>query len=143
MTVPLLWVNVPLLLQLPATFIVAAGGPISVPEIITLLNEFTEAPLMVVVPSKVTEPVPELKVPELFQLPFTLKATPLPELSVPIIVRLLAVAVASTVTVCPAKIVIDFALLVGTKGDNAQPVMPSADLSQFAATLQLPVLFER
>ena len=56
-TVPLLLVKVPLLDQFPATFIFADDGPVSVPEMVRLLNELVEPPEMVDVPLNVTVPL--------------------------------------------------------------------------------------
>jgi len=71
-TVPPLAVKVPALTQLPATFIFAAGA-VSVLDaaISRLLKEFVLAPLIAVVPSKVTVPPLALKAPALTQLPAT------------------------------------------------------------------------
>ena len=65
-TVPPLAVNVPALDQLPATFIFVAGA-VNVLDaaMVRLLKELILAPLIAVVPSKVTVPLRALKVPEL------------------------------------------------------------------------------
>jgi len=72
-TVPLLGIKVPLFIQLPATFILAEDGPVKEleDEIVRLLNELVEEPLMVVVPSKLIVLVPAVNVPLLIQLPPT------------------------------------------------------------------------
>ncbi len=70
-TVPLLWVNVPLLAQLPATFMLAADGPVNAPEMVRLLKDVVDEPLMVDVPLKVTVPLLFVNVPLLTQLPAT------------------------------------------------------------------------
>ena len=71
-TVPLFAVKVPALDQLPATFIFAVGA-VSVLDtaISRLLKELVLAPVIAVVPSKVTVPLFALKVPALTQLPAT------------------------------------------------------------------------
>jgi len=69
-TVPPLAVKVPALIQLPATFMFAAGA-VSVLDaaISRLLKELVLAPVIAVVPSKVTVPPLAVKVPALTQLP--------------------------------------------------------------------------
>jgi len=72
-TVPPLAVKVPALTQLPATFIFAFKGPVNVLEaaISRLLNELVLAPVIAVVPSKVTVPPLAVNVPTFTQLPAT------------------------------------------------------------------------
>jgi len=94
---------------------------------------------MVVVPLKVIVPVPALKVPLFFQMPLILKPMALPEESVPFMYRLLAVAVAETVTVWPLEIVIEWALLSGVR-DAGFHVMLSDELSHVEGEFQLPVV---
>lgn len=67
-TVPLLCVNDPSLIQLPATFMFADEGPVSVPEMLRLLNELVVDPLMLVVPLNVTVPLLCVNVPLFTQL---------------------------------------------------------------------------
>jgi hypothetical protein len=71
-TVPELLLNVPALTQLPPTFIFAAGAVNVLDAAMSrLLKELVLAPLIVVVPSKVTVPPLAVKVPALTQLPPT------------------------------------------------------------------------
>jgi len=71
-TVPLFALKVPALTQLPATFMFAAGAVRLLDAAISrLLKESVLAPLIAVVPSKVTVPPLAVKVPALTQLPAT------------------------------------------------------------------------
>ena|ERR1039457_768147 len=75
LTVPELWLNVPLHNQFPATPIVDDAGPVSVfPELmIRLLTVGEERPLMVVVPLHVMVPPLCIKVPLFIQLSFRIR----------------------------------------------------------------------
>ena len=84
-TVPPFGLKAPELTQLPATFMFPFSGAVSVLDtaISRLLKEFVLAPVIAVVPSKVTVPLFALKVPELAQFPesirFPLGAVNVPE----------------------------------------------------------------
>ena len=69
--VPLLCVKVPLLVKVPATFMEPEDA-VNVPLMVTLLNELALEPDTVVVPPKVTVPLPALRVPLFTRFPLTL-----------------------------------------------------------------------
>ena len=96
-TVPVPQANVPELVQVPATFMLALGA-VNAPEIVTLLNVFVLEPETVVVPLNVKVPVPQLNMPEFAQLPATFILA-FGAVRVPVMVRLLNVFVLELETV--------------------------------------------
>ena len=108
-TVPLFALKVPALAQLPLTFMFALGAVKLLDEaMLMLLKESVPAPLIAVVPSKVTVPPLPLKVPALPQLPatFIFAAGAVSELDAAISRLLKELILAPVIAVVPSKVTV-------------------------------------